>query len=103
MGQKEDSEDDEFEFLSQSPEAKSPTQLEPKEINIPIQIEEKLDNNESNNENQRGEPSKNPPSKEAQQSGKNGATVQIVQEQDSVRPKEVIGVAKHKDPKIQVA
>merc|ERR1712126_531435 len=43
--QKEDSEDDEFEFLSQSPEAKSPTQLEPKEINIPIKIEEKLDNN----------------------------------------------------------
>ena len=143
--QKEDSEDDEFEFLSQSPEAKSPTQLEPKEINIPIQIEEKLDNNESNHENQRGEPSKNPPSKEAQQSSKdgvrnvpidtqnqlpkvlyaapnggplypelpknesspsmstNGATAQIVQEQDSVGPREVIGVAKHMDPKIQVA
>merc|ERR1711963_185353 len=33
----------------------------------------------------------------------NGATAQVVQEQDSVRPKEVIGVAKHKDPKIQVA
>ena len=33
----------------------------------------------------------------------NGATATSVQEQGSVRPKEAIGVAKHKDPKIQVA
>merc|ERR1712226_345761 len=65
--QKEDSEDEEFEFLSRSPEAKSPIQLEAKEINIPIQVEQKLDNNEPTQENQIGEPSKNTPSKEPQQ------------------------------------
>ena len=145
--QKDDSEDEEFEFLSRSPEAKSPTQLEAKEINIPIQVEQKLDNNEPNLENQRGEPSKNTPSKESQQpveddarnvpinvlnepakvlyaapnggplypelpknepspsvsTNSDGAAGASEQEQDSARPKEVVGVAKHKDPKIQVA
>merc|ERR1712012_1153690 len=75
--QKEDSEDEEFEFLSQSPEAKSPTQLEVKEINIPIQVEEKLDDNEHKLENQRGEPSKNTPTKESGEDGTRNVPINI--------------------------
>merc|ERR1712038_405408 len=143
--QKDDSDDDEFEFLSRSPEAKSPTQSEGKEINIPIEVEQNIDNNEPKLESQKGEPSKNTPSapvKLSEEGGArnvpikvqdqpakvyyaapnggslypelpknesspsvstNGPAASSVQEQDSARPKETIGVAKHKDPKIQVA
>merc|ERR1712038_1932614 len=142
--QKDDSDDDEFEFLSRSPEAKSPTPPEGKEINIPIEVEQNINNNEPKLESQKGEPSKNTPSAPAKLSEEGGArnvpiTVQdqpakvyyaapnggplypelpknepspsvstngaaaSVQEQDSARPKETIGVAKHRDPKIQVA
>jgi sequestosome 1 len=146
--EKEESEDEEFEFLSKSPEAKSPTQPESKEINIPIQVEEKLDNEDNSNEDQKGEPSKHDPSRKSSQPDENGAiNVPInivnqpakvlygapnggplypelpksepspsvstntkgaeasapVQEENAGEQKANVGVAKHKDPRIQVA
>merc|ERR1712064_9738 len=71
--EKEESDDDEFEFLNKSPEARSPTQSEAKEINIPIQIEQSLENEHTSIEEQKGEPSKHDVSAAAKQSDDNGA------------------------------
>jgi sequestosome 1 len=146
--EKEESEDDEFEFLNKSPEARSPTQPEAKEINIPIEIEQKLDNKDMTVEGQKGEPSKHDVSGAAKQSDESGARnvpINVVNQpanvlygapnggplypelpksepspsvstntngaeasapvevEDAVKEKDVVGVAKHKDPRIQVA
>jgi len=145
--EKEESDDDEFEFLNKSPEARSPTQSEAKEINIPIQIEQSLDNEHTSIEEQKGEPSKHDVSAAAKQSDDNGARnvpINVVNQPANVlygapnggplypelprseptpsvstntngteasapveveesKEKHTIGVAKHKDPRIQVA
>merc|ERR1712018_135359 len=146
--EKEESEDDEFEFLNKSPEANSPAHTEAKEINIPIQIEQTLDNADNSIEGQKGEPSKHDVSKVVQPSDENGARnvpINVVNQpanvlygapnggplypelpksepspsvstntngaeasapvevEDVVKQKNPIGVAKHKDPRIQVA
>merc|ERR1712096_599490 len=145
---KTDSEDDGFEILNTSPEPKSPTPSETKEINIPIQIEPKSNKDEVSNESEKGEPSKHTPIETIQQSEgnmardvpinllnepakvlyaapnggplypelpnneptpsipttTNGAEASAPsQEEDEQKVKEMIGVAKHKDPRIQVA
>ena len=148
--EKSDTEEDEFEFLSKSPEPKTEALFETKEIIIPIQVEPKSDEEkeESTMENQKGEPSKNQPEGAAKQSdlpivkdvpinvtnqpasvlygAPNGgplypelpknetssanskvgnapeASAPVVGESSEKTFKDV-GVAKHKDPRIQVA
>jgi len=143
---KTDSEDDGFEILNTSPEPKSPTPSETKEINIPIQIEPKSNKDEVSNESEKGEPSKHMPISQQSEGNMarevpinllnepakvlyaapnggplypelpnneptpsiptttNGAEASAPsQEEDEQKVKEMIGVAKHKDPRIQVA
>ena len=68
--EKSDTEEDEFEFLSKSPEPKTEASFETKEIIIPIQVETKSgeEKEESAIGNQKGEPSKNQPEGAAKQS-----------------------------------
>merc|ERR1712018_662777 len=146
--EKEESEDDEFEFLNKSPEANSPAHTEAIEINIPIQIEQTLDNADNSIEGQKGEPSKHDVSeagKNSDESGARNVPINVVNQpanilygapnagplypelpksetspsvstntngaeasapvevEDVVKQKDTIGVAKHKDPRIQVA
>ena len=141
--EKEDSEDDEFEFLNQSPGNKSPIPSEAKEINIPIQVEQKVENEINTNEGQKGEPSKE--TQQVYETGARNVPINVldkpakvlyaapnggplypelpknetspttlkqttgasasapIQDEDAEEHKEVVGVAKHKDPRIQVA